>query len=338
MGGRRRGSRRHAGPVRGTTDRSAPITLADAGFEQVAVTIEGIHVRFPSVEAFIRREVMSSPLRGPVEGLEPEVRAAFVRGVEGRLEPWVDDLGLSFPMETWIVTRRAPGRRPNARGKVLAAFVAARDPCRTARNVKQPRLVTMQGMRRHDLARPHGPDFGPHPDASRRRPGSRRSGARGGRDVERVLPADSAAIGESPRAYVERLRLERAAVLLVVRAASVLEIALDSDSTATRRSRGRSIGGSASRQAGGATAPGPDAPPRSPTRGRVGPWPTIFPRGRSRRRRSGRCARCPSSSSATSGRTTRYRPRRGGVCRPSRLAAGSRPRACCSASPTMLPD
>jgi AraC family transcriptional regulator len=38
----------------------------------------------------------------------------------------------------------------------------------------------------------------------------------------------TATIGESPRAYVERLRLERAAVLLVVRAASVLEIALDS--------------------------------------------------------------------------------------------------------------
>lgn len=38
----------------------------------------------------------------------------------------------------------------------------------------------------------------------------------------------TAVIGESPRAYVERLRLERAAVLLVLRAASVLEIALDS--------------------------------------------------------------------------------------------------------------
>jgi AraC family transcriptional regulator len=37
----------------------------------------------------------------------------------------------------------------------------------------------------------------------------------------------TATIGESPRAYVERLRLERAAVLLVMRAASVLEIALD---------------------------------------------------------------------------------------------------------------
>lgn len=38
----------------------------------------------------------------------------------------------------------------------------------------------------------------------------------------------TATIGESPRAYVERLRLERAAHLLVVRAASILEIALDS--------------------------------------------------------------------------------------------------------------
>jgi len=38
----------------------------------------------------------------------------------------------------------------------------------------------------------------------------------------------TATVGESPRAYVERLRLERAAVLLIVRAASVLEIALDS--------------------------------------------------------------------------------------------------------------
>lgn len=38
----------------------------------------------------------------------------------------------------------------------------------------------------------------------------------------------SAAVGESPRAYVERLRLERAAHLLVVREASILAVALDS--------------------------------------------------------------------------------------------------------------
>lgn len=37
----------------------------------------------------------------------------------------------------------------------------------------------------------------------------------------------SATIGESPHAYVERLRLERAAFLLVVREATVLEVALD---------------------------------------------------------------------------------------------------------------
>lgn len=98
------------GPFAGPPIDQLRSMLADAGFGQVAVTIELIHVRFPSVEAFIRREVMSSPLRGPVGGLDPEVRAAFVRGVEGRLEPWVDDLGLSFPMETWIVT--ASSARP----------------------------------------------------------------------------------------------------------------------------------------------------------------------------------------------------------------------------------
>lgn len=132
----------------------------------------------------------------------------------------------------------------------------------------------------------------------------------------------SAKVGESPRAYVERLRLERAAVLLVVRAASVLEIALDPGSTATRRSRGRSAGNSASLQAAGATAPGPTGPRWTPTTGVVDPWPTSFPKGRCRRRRSGRCALCPFCSSAMSARTTRYRPPLGVMCRLRPLAGG----------------
>ena len=91
-------------PFAGPPITSLRTTVADAGFDRVSVTIEVIRVRFPSVEAYVRREVMSSPLRAPVGDLEPAVRGAFVRDVEKRLDPWVDDRGLAFPMETWIVT------------------------------------------------------------------------------------------------------------------------------------------------------------------------------------------------------------------------------------------
>ena len=147
----------------------------------------------------------------------------------------------------------------------------------------------------------------------------------------------TATIGESPHAYVERLRLERAAVLLVVRAASVLEIALDLGFQSHETFTWAFSRDSASPHVGGATAPGPSWPPRTPMTGAVDPWPRSCPKGPFRRRRSGRCAGRPFSSNAMSARTTKYRPPCGVACRLRPLVAGSRPRARCSASPTTPP-
>lgn len=147
----------------------------------------------------------------------------------------------------------------------------------------------------------------------------------------------TATIGESPRAYVERLRLEGAAVLLISRAASVLEIALDSGFQSHEtftRAFSRRFGIAPSRWRHGsashrATADANDGRRRSLAeelpKGSLSP--TTIRTLRSARSRPAPCRP----------RTTRYRPPFGAECRLRPLAAGSRRKACCSASPTMPP-
>ncbi|WP_458206832.1 methyltransferase domain-containing protein [Haladaptatus sp. NG-SE-30] len=80
--------------------------VSDAGFHDVSITIGIEPMRYPSPEEFVRREAASSPLAGPLGGLERDVREALVRDVEETLREYTDDDGIIFPMEAHVVVAR----------------------------------------------------------------------------------------------------------------------------------------------------------------------------------------------------------------------------------------
>lgn len=90
-------------PFSGPSIETLRTMLSEADFEPVRAMVEVVRVRFPSVDEYVRREVLSSPLVGPIGDLRPDARDAFLGDVRTRLQPWVDDKGLGFTMETWIV-------------------------------------------------------------------------------------------------------------------------------------------------------------------------------------------------------------------------------------------
>ena len=77
--------------------------VEDAGFENPSLHIEIISMRFPSSEEFLRREAVSSPLAGEMESLETDIRNQLIDDLNRSLEPYQDDNGVVFPMETVMV-------------------------------------------------------------------------------------------------------------------------------------------------------------------------------------------------------------------------------------------
>jgi hypothetical protein len=80
--------------------------LVDAGFRDPVVRIGVITVRFPSPQEFLRQEAVSSPLAKPVGALDDGGRAALIAHVDQALVPYMDDDGVVFPMETWLIVAR----------------------------------------------------------------------------------------------------------------------------------------------------------------------------------------------------------------------------------------
>jgi len=79
-------------------------TLAqDAGFDDLTVTIEIGSVRYPSLEAFLRREAASSPLAESLAAVERERREELLRALEDALDTYVDDDGIVSPIESYVV-------------------------------------------------------------------------------------------------------------------------------------------------------------------------------------------------------------------------------------------
>ena len=75
----------------------------DAGFDDVLVTIDIGSVRFPSAEAFIRRQAATSPLGHPIEAAPNAVRDELIREVKDELEAYTDDEGIVFPFESYVL-------------------------------------------------------------------------------------------------------------------------------------------------------------------------------------------------------------------------------------------
>ncbi|MFP9192632.1 class I SAM-dependent methyltransferase [Natronosalvus vescus] len=78
--------------------------IQDAGFDDVSVTIEIGSVRYPSIEAFVRREAASSPLAERIAAVGRDVRNELVHGLEDALHHYTDDEGIVSPMESYVVT------------------------------------------------------------------------------------------------------------------------------------------------------------------------------------------------------------------------------------------
>jgi ubiquinone/menaquinone biosynthesis C-methylase UbiE len=76
-----------------------------AGFD-ARVRIDVWTLRYPSVEEFVRREALSSPLADALGSLNVTVRTDLIRHLETALADHVDDDGVLCPVETYVVLAR----------------------------------------------------------------------------------------------------------------------------------------------------------------------------------------------------------------------------------------
>ena len=83
--------------------------VEDAGFRDISLHLEIISMRFPSSEEFLRREAASSPLAGEMESLAGETRNKLIDHLHESLEPYQDDKGVVFPMETMMIIAEKQG-------------------------------------------------------------------------------------------------------------------------------------------------------------------------------------------------------------------------------------
>ena len=78
-------------------------TMEEAGFNRVHITVGIGSMRYPSAHEFLRREAASSPLGTAIVTMDASVRQKVVADIHGGLQDYVDDDGLVFPMETYLV-------------------------------------------------------------------------------------------------------------------------------------------------------------------------------------------------------------------------------------------
>jgi SAM-dependent methyltransferase len=103
---------RHAGPAAGDIMRgpfaAPPVRdlVVAAGFTADRLLIHIVPARFRSVPALFAEEVAASPLAEPIGALADGVREELVRDLGAALADHLDDAGVVFPMETYIITAR----------------------------------------------------------------------------------------------------------------------------------------------------------------------------------------------------------------------------------------
>ncbi|MEQ7006266.1 methyltransferase domain-containing protein [Actinopolymorpha sp. B17G11] len=80
--------------------------LTDAGLRDAWIGITILTVRFGSAEEFLTQESVSSPLAEPLSALDAGGWQALLEGLDAALQPYADDDGLTFPMQSWLATAR----------------------------------------------------------------------------------------------------------------------------------------------------------------------------------------------------------------------------------------
>jgi ubiquinone/menaquinone biosynthesis C-methylase UbiE len=89
------------------SDRNEIRTLiADAGFQDVVVSLSTRIARFGSAEAMVRIMIAGTPLGAAMKNNDPAVLQTVIDEVTAGLAEYVDDRGVAIPMQGWIVTAR----------------------------------------------------------------------------------------------------------------------------------------------------------------------------------------------------------------------------------------
>jgi hypothetical protein len=78
----------------------------DAGFSHVHIRSDVQMVRFASPEALVQYQVAGSPLAGHVAQTDDPVRDAIVADVTIAMQTYVNDEGVSFPIEGHILAAK----------------------------------------------------------------------------------------------------------------------------------------------------------------------------------------------------------------------------------------
>ena len=107
---------RHVGTDAGVIMRSPFISLNSdelrdliitSGFHDLRVLIDIGLVRYPSIKEFVLREAASSPLAKEIKSLSDYVFQSLIHDLEGSLRDYVDDDGIIFPTQTYLVIGRS---------------------------------------------------------------------------------------------------------------------------------------------------------------------------------------------------------------------------------------
>ncbi len=80
--------------------------VSGAGFGSVQILLDVRVCRFASAEAMIHIMINGTPLEPLMRNVEREVMNQVIRKVTDELVDYVDDRGLAFPMQTWVVIAR----------------------------------------------------------------------------------------------------------------------------------------------------------------------------------------------------------------------------------------
>ncbi len=81
--------------------------LDKAGFSQTSVTIAAAMVHFSSARDLVQSMIDGTPLAPFMADSGPETVRDLIAMVEDRTADYLDDAGLSYPMQSWVATGRA---------------------------------------------------------------------------------------------------------------------------------------------------------------------------------------------------------------------------------------
>ncbi|TNY36475.1 methyltransferase domain-containing protein [Thermomonospora catenispora] len=94
-------------PFSGPQGSALRALFQSAGFTDVRLRIAIIPVRFASPEAFLHEESLATPARAAYTAAERFTVEAMRERIRQRLTWAVDDEGVTFPMQTWLLTATA---------------------------------------------------------------------------------------------------------------------------------------------------------------------------------------------------------------------------------------